>query len=128
MPAMFFFEPKGKAKKRQAYAFRRANNQAFALAGIGDTWHPSEGETADTCTMPTTGPNAVLKPIHDRMPVVVLAKNWDRWMDPKTPGVDVIDLLQPAPDDFLETWPVLDMDGNPEANGGYRSDIPEDQH
>ena len=76
--------------------------------------------------MLTTSPNMVMMPIHDRMPVVVLKEDWTRWLDPKAAGDDVADLLRPAPDDYLETWPVLDMVDDPEGNGGYREGVSEE--
>jgi len=70
------------------------------------------------------GPNDLLRPIHDRMPVILDPAHYDRWLDRDVPGAAVADLLRPAPNDWLETWPTRDMDNDPETNRGYRPDTP----
>jgi putative SOS response-associated peptidase YedK len=64
-----------------------------------------------------------MKPIHDRMPVILDPGDYDRWLDRDVPGEEVADLLKPAPDDLLETWRVKDMNHNPEANKGERPGV-----
>ncbi len=41
--------------------------------------------TAITCCLLTTAANAVLAPVHDRMPVIVMPADYDVWLDPETP-------------------------------------------
>ncbi len=57
-----------------------------------------------TCTILTTAANAVLAPIHDRMPVILGPASYDRWLDPGQVGAE--ELLRPCPDDWLEAFPV----------------------
>lgn len=117
-----FFEPKGPKtlKKRQPYFFQRPDGGPFAVAGLWDRFSPEGAEAVDTCTLLTTGPNGVMAPIHDRMPVVVLPEDYDRWLDRDVPGEAVAGMLKPAPDDFLVTWQVRDMENDPETNRGVR--------
>ncbi len=42
--------------------------------------------------------------VHDRMPVIVQPKDYDRWLDPETG--DVSDLLAPAPVEGWIAYPV----------------------
>jgi putative SOS response-associated peptidase YedK len=54
----------------------------FAFAGLWDCWRDAEGETLYTFTIITTVPNALLRPLHNRMAVIfdkLLAK---QWLDP----------------------------------------------
>ena len=123
IPADGFYEPKGpkSLRVRQPYFFRRPDDELFAFAGLWDRWKSPEGETVETCVMLTIGPNMLMRPIHDRMPVILQPGDYDRWLDRDVQ--DVADLLQPAPDDFLETWQVLNMDADPEQNRGVRPGV-----
>ena len=49
----------------------------FAIAGIWD-----QGDDLAQCCLLTTAANAVLKPIHDRMPVIVGREDWEEWFSP----------------------------------------------
>jgi putative SOS response-associated peptidase YedK len=56
--------------------------EPFAFAGLWDVWRNAEGEILYTFTIITTVANALLRPIHNRMPVIfdkLLAK---QWLDP----------------------------------------------
>jgi putative SOS response-associated peptidase YedK len=43
----------------------------FAFAGLWERWHDAEGEEVQTCTILTTTANELMKPIHERMPVIM---------------------------------------------------------
>jgi putative SOS response-associated peptidase YedK len=45
---------------------------------------------------------ALTAKVHDRMPVLLQPQDFDRWLT-GTPGTE---LLKPAPDDYLQVWPV----------------------
>lgn len=49
----------------------------FAIAGIWD-----KGQDNSRCCLLTTAANAVLEPIHNRMPVIVRREDWDEWFSP----------------------------------------------
>ena len=56
-------------------------------------------------TIATCAPNAVVEPIHDRMPVLLTEKrHWDLWLSKDTAPEEVMKLLRPVPDDLLETF------------------------
>lgn len=56
----------------------------FAMAGIWARWtDPETDEDVHSCSIVTTGPNGLMEPIHDRMPVILPAEHWDRWLDPE---------------------------------------------
>jgi putative SOS response-associated peptidase YedK len=54
-----------------------------------------------------------LKPIHDRMPVIVDKKNFSGWLDPNVKAEDLAALQKPAPEKLLEAVPVGLMVNNP---------------
>lgn len=122
IPADGFWEPKGPAslKIRQPYFFRKPDGDVFALAGLWDRWTTPQGEVIETCVMLTTGPNDLMRPIHERMPVILQPDDYDRWLNPEVQPKDVAALMVPAPNDFLETWQTMDMEKDPETNRGIR--------
>jgi putative SOS response-associated peptidase YedK len=124
MPADGFYEPKGPKtlKKRQPYFFQRPDRDVFAFAGLWDRWKSPDGQTLETCVLLTTTPNELLQPIHDRMPVIVEPKDYDRWLDRDVLGEEVEDILKPS-SEALETWRVLDMVNDPDTNKGIRPGV-----
>ena len=74
IPASCFFE-KGRA-------IRRIDRQPFWLAGLWERWLGSDGSEVDTCTVLTTVPNALVKPLHPRMPVLIPEGLEEAWMAP----------------------------------------------
>ena len=72
IPASCFFE-KGRA-------IRRIDRQPFWLAGLWERWLGSDGSEVDSCTVLTTSPNQLVKPLHHRMPVLILQGLEEAWM------------------------------------------------
>ena len=68
----------------------------FAFAGLWEGWKQPDGEWLHTCTIITTGPNALVVPIHDRMPVILPREAEDVWLDPER------GLLAPYPPEEME--------------------------
>lgn len=88
----------------QPYYFRMPDGRPFAFAGLWDRWARGDDELV-TCTILTTAPNAVVAPVHDRMPVILPAEVRDRWLDPDTGAMELKALLRPYPGE-LEGFPV----------------------
>jgi len=76
----------------------------FAFAGLSERWRTPSGDTLDTCTIITTPANALLAPVHDRMPAIVAPADYARWLDSEVQ--DVADLLTPFPPEALRFHPV----------------------
>jgi len=83
----------------------------FAMAGLFEAWRPpgaAEGaEWQLTCCVITTEPNALMAPIHDRMPVMLAREHWAEWLsrDVQDPAL-LAPLLRPAPPENMRAWPV----------------------
>lgn len=72
IPATGFYEwKKETAKTKIPYYFYLNDCELFAFAGLFDKWKNSAGEIIYSTTIITTEANAILKPCHDRMPVIL---------------------------------------------------------
>jgi putative SOS response-associated peptidase YedK len=81
IPASGFYEwQKTGAGRKQPY-FIRPRSGLFAFAGLWERWHDPHGETVETCTILTTAANAVMRPLHERMPVILDPASDGVWLD-----------------------------------------------
>lgn len=101
VPADGFFEWTGPKDNRQPIWFHRADGGLIYMAGLYDSWQPKPGEWQRTFTIVTTGANAVLEPVHDRMPVILAKDAIDDWIGPGVPLGRVRELMVPAPASLL---------------------------
>jgi putative SOS response-associated peptidase YedK len=101
-----FYEWTREGSRKQPYYIKLQNGEPFAFAGLWDQWHPPDGEPLETCTILTTTPNAVLQPIHDRMPVILPASAYNVWLDPAMRDVDRAQAL-------LTPYPAAEMIAHP---------------
>ncbi|HYD29924.1 MAG TPA: SOS response-associated peptidase, partial [Azospirillaceae bacterium] len=113
IPADGFYEWQSIGGRKQPWLIRRRDHATFAFAGLWDHWygpkHEPEkrlAEPLETACIITTGANAVLAPLHSRMPVILAPADWDAWLDPHAPWELAETLLRPCPDDALEAAPV----------------------
>lgn len=103
---------------KQPMRIVRPDRQPFAFAGIWERWSPGPDLPAiDSFAIVTTDASDRLRPIHDRMPVVLDPADWERWID--GPAEAVAGLLRPAPEDAFVAYPVSSRVGN------VRNDDPE---
>lgn len=111
VPADGFYEWERKESGgKLAHYVHAADGAPLALAGLWATWRGPEGERLPTCTIVTTAPNALIEPIHDRMPVVLTESQWERWLgeDPADPAA-LRALLVPPETGLLAEYPVSSL-------------------
>jgi putative SOS response-associated peptidase YedK len=94
-----------KGRKKQPYRIARPSGEPLAFGGIHETWS-KDGSEIDTCAILTTGANATLAAIHERMPVILDPKDFDAWLAPETAQDDVLRLMRPISDDVLAMQPI----------------------
>ena len=113
IPACGYFEWQtvpGERKQPWYISLRGADGRdsvPMAMGGLWESWTDPDGTVLRTCCVITTGPNDLMAPIHDRMPVIVEPADWARWLGGKTnAGGDVGDLLTPFDAARMQAWPV----------------------
>jgi putative SOS response-associated peptidase YedK len=106
VPANGFYEWETAGKVKQPYLFRRPDERLVAFAGLWEEWEAPDGEVLQSCAVITTDANAVVRPYHDRMPVLVEPDDFDAWLAAGTPPGDVAELLRPYPAEELIAMPV----------------------
>lgn len=112
-----FYEWQQQNGKKQPYYFRLEDGKPFAFAGLWEHWEGAEGEVIESCTILTTEANDVLRPIHDRMPVILDPKDYDQWLDPKVQNPDSLKpLLQPYRSEEMIVYPVSTKVNSPKID------------
>ncbi len=107
VPADGFYEwqraPGGKVPTR----IQRRDGRLLALAGLWESWARGPAEPLVTFTILTTAPSPLLRPIHDRMPVLLRPADRDLWLDSSVQDpARLAPLFVPGSDDILETFAV----------------------
>lgn len=106
-------------KVKQPWCIRLAEDAPFAMAALWERWTPKatpEVEPLTTCCVITTDANAVMAPIHDRMPVILHEADYDAWLDPKTPPAVAQSLLKPF-DGAMRAYAVSTVVNKPGNDG-----------
>jgi putative SOS response-associated peptidase YedK len=118
IPADLFYEWQAipGQRRKQPYAVRMRDDEPFAFGGLWEYWRPGDGDGIASCTILTTEPNALLAPIHDRMPVVIPPERYRAWLDPRTPIAAVTDMTRPYPSDTMKAWRISLRVNDPEAD------------
>ena len=108
VPASGFYEwqrlPDG---KKQPFFICARDGNPLSFAGIWAGTSTAEGVVIESCTIVTTDCNALMQPIHDRMPVILQEDAWDTWLTPAAlPDAVLLPLLKPFPPDQMQLWAV----------------------
>ena len=79
----------------------------MALAGLWERWRSPEGEELESCSIIVTDANEIMRPIHDRMPVILAPEDWDAWLEPEDRDAQALQhLLKPYTAEDMTAWPV----------------------
>lgn len=111
IPADGFYEWERRNGK-QAFHIHRDDRQPFAFAGLWEQWQ-HEAETLYSCTIITTAANALMQPIHERMPVIISPEHYHHWLNKAANADDVYGLLDKPSYTHMVATPVGDWVNNP---------------
>ena len=110
VPLTGFYEWKRAGKGRQPFNIRRKDGKVFGVAGL---WERLEGgplEPLESCLVLTTAANDLVRPIHDRMPVILDPASYAQWLDPSPrEGPAVLAAVRQLPEELLESYTVTPM-------------------
>ena len=103
IPADGFYEWKRSAGGKQPWRIQRADGAPFAFAGLWDRWKGRDGAVIESCAILTTEANDTVRPIHDRMPVILDIGRFGVWLEASP--VEASDAIEPYRG-ALEMFPV----------------------
>jgi putative SOS response-associated peptidase YedK len=102
-----FFEWQKNGDVKTPMLIRLKSEETFAMAGLYEYWKMKSGKGLESCAIVTTSANNFMRPIHDRMPVILRPENEDRWLDPELQDVsEITQLLEPVDSDLMESYEV----------------------
>jgi len=120
IPADGFYEWREDERGKTPIWLGRADGELFAFAGIWAALPARDGSgELHSCAIVTCDPNGLIRPIHDRMPVVLEPGAEAAWLDPDAPQEDLRELLAPAPEDLLVAREVGDWVNDVREDGPH---------
>ena len=102
IPANTFYEYSGLRGKRIPNVFGLREEHVFSFAGLWETWMDPKGLPIETCTIITTEPNDLIKPVHHRMPVILSHEQYSDWLETKNNDMkNLRNMLIPFPSEQM---------------------------
>jgi putative SOS response-associated peptidase YedK len=109
-----FYEWQKQDGGKQPFYIHLHDGLPFAFAGLWERCNGPEG-LVESCTLLTTQPNELMRPLHNRMPVILEPKDYDLWIDPGIRQTDLLlPLLSPYPAEQMAAFPVSRRVNNPD--------------
>jgi putative SOS response-associated peptidase YedK len=107
LPASGFFEWQKQGKQKQPFLFQLKDGQPFVFAGLWECWSGPHGDCRETCTILTTEANNLVRPYHERMPVILPLEYHADWLNPDAAAPEWLQtVLRPYPADAMCAVPV----------------------
>jgi putative SOS response-associated peptidase YedK len=112
IPANGFYEWQKRRGGKVPYYIHPRDGSMMGFAGLWDTWRNSGGERVESCTIITTVANELVKPLHDRMPLIIAPNAYGVWL---TGNVDqASEAMRTSPSVHSESYPVSTRVNKPE--------------
>ena len=106
VPADGFYEWLKLEGRRHPFHIRRRDRLPFAFAGLWSRWQPKHDLPIESFTILTCPPSNLVRPLHDRMPVILPRAAWESWLSPEVGPAELHALLVPWAGAELEAVPV----------------------
>lgn len=102
-----FYEWQKQDGSKQPFFIHLRDARPFAFAGLWEHWEGPDASEIESCTLLTTEPNDLIRPVHNRMPVILDPEDYTLWLDPKVqePGL-IQPLMRPYPSQHMNAYPV----------------------
>ena len=114
VPADGFYEWQRRGGHKQPFYFCLRDGGPFAFAGLWEHWEGPDGEIVESASLLTTDANEVVRPVHERMPVIVRAEDYGRWLDPEQRNSEALQpLLRPYASEEMTSYAVSTWVNNP---------------
>ncbi len=118
VPIDGYYEWRGTSSGKVPFWFRLKSGAPLFLAGLWDTWHAGRSDAFSSYLLMTTEPNELAANIHDRMPVLLHARDVPRWLDPALrDAASLVSLLGPYPAAEMSAHPVSRKVSDPLSEG-----------
>jgi putative SOS response-associated peptidase YedK len=115
---LFLEWPKEGKPPKQRYAIELGHASLFAFAALWDAWKDSEGHWLRSFSTVTTEANELMAQIpHPRMPVILHARDYDRWMDREETERLPLDLLRHFDAEEMQMYKANPKVNNVKNNG-----------
>lgn len=102
-------------KSKQPMYIHLQDHKPFSFAGLWEIWRAPDGSEVHSATIITTQANSFMKPIHDRMPVILKTMDYEEWLDPNERRPESLaQLLVPYPDGEMAAYPVSPAVNSPQ--------------
>jgi putative SOS response-associated peptidase YedK len=102
-----FYEWKKEGNIKIPFYFHLRSGKPFGFAGLYETWRSPEGKDLTTCTIITTEPNEIIKPVHNRMPSIIDRERRETWLDNNIQNPEGLPfLLKPFNSALMEGYEV----------------------
>jgi len=97
IPTEGFYEWKKEGRAKTPLLIHRKDGEPFGMAGLWERWHGKDDETIESCTIIVTEANALVRDLHDRMPVILAPEDYAAWLDPENNDAECLRaMLRPA--------------------------------
>lgn len=114
VPATGFYEWQKVEKGKQPYYIQVQDGLPFAIAGLWEHWQSADGSEIESVTLLTTAANEMMRPLHDRMPVIIHPDDYGLWLDPdETKPEPLLPLLRPFATELMSAYPVSTLVNSP---------------
>lgn len=118
IPADGFYEWQREGGKKQPFYFRMRDDSPFGFAGLWERWEGEGGEVINSCAILTTEANEILRPVHDRMPVILHPEEYSLWLAGDARERELLrELLRPFPAEEMVGYPVGTSVNSPRNQG-----------
>ncbi len=106
IPSNGFYEWQKNGSDKTPLFIHPEDQELFGFAGLWEVWHSADGSEVRSCTILTAAANDFMKPIHDRMPVILHKADYPLWLSSAEEPLPVLQGLMKAYDGPLTAYPV----------------------